>query len=192
MRLVQDEERLATLAELERARIALLQSLASLPFVIDTPTLEARKANLEVIPVRQKHHKDGKTHRFLVPTFLIQMPIVAIQPSPYVLLTPHACPTGPPAAGGPGHRPLLAPTALHRSLTGSAARELAVSGRGKPRDRRSLSAKVRAGPALTRPSPSRCWREDGPARDARDPRRRERPIRTHATRAKARLARTYG
>jgi hypothetical protein len=45
----QDEERLATLGELERARLALLQSLSSLPFVIDTPTLEARKANLEVI-----------------------------------------------------------------------------------------------------------------------------------------------
>ncbi len=47
---IQDEERLATLDELERARLALLQSLASLPFVIDTPTLESRKANLEVKP----------------------------------------------------------------------------------------------------------------------------------------------
>ncbi len=55
---MQDEERLATLGELERARLALLQSLASLPFLIDTPTLEARKANLEVtqtLPTRLLH-----------------------------------------------------------------------------------------------------------------------------------------
>jgi hypothetical protein len=34
---------------LQRARLDLLKELSSLPFLIDTPTLEAKKANLEVL-----------------------------------------------------------------------------------------------------------------------------------------------